>query len=366
MKFQLSLLVLASTCITQSIAAAFPREDNPLAAILEARDDDQSDWAPPGAPPPLPGQTFLEYLDNILGGEGEIKNEPHKKKRDYVEKYALGTTYWEEESGRFNASIVDAGCRAGLKPHLVVGDITLENGDELLDVTVGQVNTILMASRRENKESRQKIEEGYAKILHMNAGTAGAIAEEEMKTGLIRSKNPDANAKIELRKLLDIKKIPYYLILLSGSLSVGAVIGGVQAGIVHATSEVELGWENWLISAVGYAISIFAATEFSRFAPRISQAGLYSPLMVFVWAKKKIRESRAARLSRASAALAAGGATNAASNAANADYVTPQQAADNLAHLSEIGQAGLQHGLQSVEDTANILNKEIGTGRCRS
>lgn len=346
-----------------------PREHNPLADILEARDDDQSDWAPPGAPPPLPGQTFLEYLNNILGGEGEIKNEPHpdNHKRAYIEANGLGTTYWEEATGRFNASIVDAGCSSGLKPRLMVGDITLANGDEVYDQTVSDVNALLIRTRKANARSRQSIEEAYADLLHKNAASALALAEEEMKTGLIRSPNPDANAKIELRKLLDIKKIPYYLIILSGSLSVGAVIGGVQAGIVHATSEVELGWENWLISAVGYAISIFAATEFSRFAPRISQAGLYSPLMVFVWAKKKIRESRAARISRASAALAAGGATSAANTAANnADYVTPQQAADNLAHLAEIGEAGLQHGLQSVSDTANILNKEIGTGRCRS
>lgn len=376
MIFRFSVCVIASTLISQSLAAALPWYNDPFSTLEPRFDDDVSSWKPtPDAPDPLPGQSFTDYMNTILGGVGEPKNEHDPKaKREYMEYPGLSVTYWEDETGRFNLSTVDPSCTSGVKPHYLAGDLVkrdrINGGTYILpNANVSDIYRELYAIRLENKRNTEKREQGWADFLHINANATYEVAEEEVNDGLIQNPTPLAAGETvhtELRKLLDIGLLPYYAIMLSGSIGAGALIGGVQAGIVHATSEVELGWENWLVSAVGYALAIIAATEFSRFAPRISQAGIWSPVVIFVWAKKKIQDGRKARaLARATGAgvgTAAGGATNAIQNSGT---VTPQQAADHLSNLAELGQAGAEHGLTSISESQNILHGETSTNQCR-
>ena len=398
-----NLLILGSALVGRTLAAALPWEDeeDSLESFLQARADDS--WAPPGAPPPKPGQTITDYLNNVMGGEGDATNEPnephdkikrqddgHEATHQFVENPHNSSTKWIQGPAIFEIMVIDGHCPSGFKPHNIAGDVVDPAGNDVKNATIGELISYLWDVRQANKNNIVAREKAYAAWVQKQADLLQTELDATLVNGWIC---PPPATQTELirdelrRKLLELNRIQYYLAVISASALSGAVIAGIQAGITHATSEVELGTEAWLNSAIGTALTIFLATEFSRWAPRYTGAEAWSPLVLWAWGRRQVNKSLASlkRTSRSAGAMA-GGAASSAAAAANGGQtgplgnqcVTPDQAVAAAANLVEEG--GVPATINAVNNAAaaqgadyfadaggmgNIVAGQAAGGQCR-
>ena len=382
------LLLLGSALVGQTFAAAAPWEDEIEQAMLEIRDmvdksleiRAEQNWTPPGAPPIKDDQNLGAYLANILEGEGEPENEPQPKKpkrkrqnqsqlqipkAEYVQGNFNTSTRWEENGETYEIMMVDNRCPSGIKPHHIAGDIITPDGIDWKNATAADIVSLLWDVRVAHKTDIDAREAAYAEFFHNQTAALEREVYEVMDHGWICPAAPGSNivlhdelrrklfADVSRRRLLELNKWQYYLALLSASVISGAIIAGIQAGITHATSEVELGTEAWLNSAVGNMLIIFLATDFSRWAPRIQSAAAASPVFWVAWGRRQIAKTvQALKRSQSSAAgLMAGGVTAAGGGATGPGgnpCVTPEEAAAAAANMMEQGQASGPGGMSAA------------------
>ncbi|KAL8774220.1 MAG: hypothetical protein Q9209_000971 [Squamulea sp. 1 TL-2023] len=341
------------------------------------------DWAPEGAPPPLPGQGLSDYLDKILGGEGEAKNEPDvRDKREYIDGDHNKTTQWEEGSSNFSITVVDGSCPSGVKPHYIVGNCLAEDNvtvDE--NCTVIDIIDRLWRIRKTHWTSLQAREKAYATLWNHWATKVEAEWSDILYNGWLC---PGPLAHDELRRLLSLQKYKYYSALLFGSAATGAVVASLEYGIVKSSTGLSIGWVPWVNTAVGGAIIVFAATEFSR----MRGGEVFSGLVLFGWGghQAQIARRNRARLSSVVSSAAGGagtligeggGSQGGGSQGGGADQgtieltcVAPEHMVEAASDARNLGAASLAQeagqtafGLQSADEANSRLTSE--SGECR-
>lgn len=399
-------LLLGSALIGHALSIALPsvREASSSGSKkLVARDD--NDWTPPGAPPMLPGQTLDEYLKNILSGIGAPTNPPpSKEKRDYYHNDYSSTTIWTEDDLRLNITLISGFCPHGPKPNTVAGNMIMLDGTDKENATLRDISDELYNIRLKYPDSEDDREVAIAQFSNTqfrtlytennallddpegwicgNDTTAATTNSVSLSTPVIRHD--------ELRrKLLEMNKLQYYTFILAVSSVGGAVVAGINAGITHAYANVELGAEAYFNTAVSVALSIFIATEASRFAPRIAGAESWSPLVLAVWGRRMVARSGAAmkkartstgRLVGSAAGTSAAALSNAASGSNQggstqnlAGCISPDQARAGAENLMEQGggtgsgplmSTALSLGYQFAGDSANVAAGENAVGSC--
>ena len=390
-----NLLILGSALVGKTLTLVLPweNEEDSLESFLETRAEES--WGPQGAPPPKPGQSITDYLSNILDGEGEATNEPkqQKSKRQQVEE--LGPTpkffnnahnssiKWMEHGVTYEILTYDGHCHSGPKPHEIAGDVINLSGQNVT-ATIGELIGYLWQIREQYNNNLTAREVAYAVLLKNQTVALSSELEATLRNGWVCEVPAGQVEPVrdELRrKLLELNRVQYYIASISGSLVAGAVIAGIQAGISHGTSDVELGTEAWVNSAIGTALTIFVATEFSRFAPRITGAAAWSPLVLWAWSRRQVNRSLQALKQRSGSAgsLAAGGSTTAGAalregaGPLSTDCLTPEQAATAAMNLMEEGLPPQQMAQQMAQSQvyqhpagmANIVAGEANSGQCR-
>lgn len=385
-------IFLGSALIAPALSAVLPFDaENPYGDFgntLEVRDDES--FAPPGAPPMHPGQSLDDYLGNILSGTGPPANPvPSKEKRDGISGFN-NSIKWTENDITYQIAVVDKNCDNAVRPSMIAGDIVRVNGEVKINATIQDIIAELYDIRKAHSHDVEAQEIAYAQFSNKQALRAWGDLIQLLDHGWIcDSVDPTVGPQVlhdELRrKLLEMNKLQYYTFIIAGSAISGAVVAGIQAGITHGYSNVELGGEAYFNSAVGIALSIFLATEFSRFAPRIAGAESWSPVVLWAWGQRMVtRSGQALKRVRSSAGAMGGGAASAiinggsgggaGSSAAAPGCVPPDQARAGAETLMEQGlpqgsnyaSQALDLGWQAASDSANIGAGTDGVGACRN